>query len=469
MDRFFLLDDKALGLIEPKRLPHTRLGCAVQLTTLLFLGTILPDPTDVPTEVVDYLAEQLGIDDPSCVKAYRAREMTRLEHAREIRDAYGFGEFTDAEPELVRWVDDRAWTTGDGPKALFNGAVAWLRERRVLLPGVSTPARLVARVRDAAMQRLWDTIAGSLSAAQAHALELLLEVGEGARTSDLERLRRGQTRVSGRVMVAALDRVSEITALGIGQVELGAVPRRRVVELARYGMAGKAPALRRHPYARRLATLLATVVYLQAKATDDAVELFDVLMTTELPARAQRQSRDEQARRYPRVSRDAGKLAAAVGVLLEAAEWGPEIGGGPGGRSGLVAAARSIGRDGFAGRRAAGPTPRPAAPVPRRRCAVPAGARNGSCVVSRSPAQGCWSGPVRRAVRSGTTTAEGSPRPRPAPATCGARGGTGRTPDAPTSGDYRLRRRRHRCRRQRGSQSWGPRDGDKPSPGSRAT
>ena len=70
----------------------------------------------------------------------------------------------------------------------------------MLLPGVSTLARLVARVRDAAMQRLWDTLAAPLTAAQAHALELLLEIPDGARTSDLERLRRGPTRVSGRAM-----------------------------------------------------------------------------------------------------------------------------------------------------------------------------------------------------------------------------------------------------------------------------
>ena len=98
-----------------------------------------------------------------------------------------------------------------------------------------------------------------------------------------------------------------------------------MIELTRYGLAGKAPALRRHPHARRLATLLATVGGLQARATDDAVELFDVLTTTELLARAQRQTRDEQALRYPRVSKDAGKLAAAVGVLLEATTWGPKI------------------------------------------------------------------------------------------------------------------------------------------------
>jgi len=121
LDRSFLLDDKARGLIESKRLPHTRLGYAVQLSTLMFLGTFLADPTDAPTEVLDYLAEQLGIADPSCVKAYRVREMTRLEHAREIRVAYGFVEFAGMQDELVWWVQDRAWTSGDGPKALFDG------------------------------------------------------------------------------------------------------------------------------------------------------------------------------------------------------------------------------------------------------------------------------------------------------------------------------------------------------------
>ncbi len=64
--------------------------------------------------------------------------MTRLEHARQIRVAYGFVEFAGMQDELVRWLQDRAWTSGGGPKALFDGAVAWLRERRVLLPAVST-------------------------------------------------------------------------------------------------------------------------------------------------------------------------------------------------------------------------------------------------------------------------------------------------------------------------------------------
>jgi dihydrolipoamide dehydrogenase len=65
--------------------------------------------------------------------------------------------------EVDEWLDARAWTTGDGPKALFDAAAGWLRERRVLLPGASRLARLVASVREAANQRLWDTLYGLLN------------------------------------------------------------------------------------------------------------------------------------------------------------------------------------------------------------------------------------------------------------------------------------------------------------------
>ncbi|MBA3748360.1 MAG: Tn3 family transposase, partial [Solirubrobacterales bacterium] len=114
--------------------------------------------------------------------------------------------------------------------------------------------------------------------------------------------------------------MSEVAGLGLGGVDVSAVPHRRVVALARYGMAAKATALRRHPEPRRLATLVATVRSLEAKAVDDALELFDVLMTNDLLARAARESRNEKLRRYPRLAKDAGKLAAAVGVLLDALE-----------------------------------------------------------------------------------------------------------------------------------------------------
>lgn len=59
--RFFYLSPADVEFLAPYRLPHTRLGCAVQLCTLRFLGVFLPAPTQVPAVVVRTLAEQLQV------------------------------------------------------------------------------------------------------------------------------------------------------------------------------------------------------------------------------------------------------------------------------------------------------------------------------------------------------------------------------------------------------------------------
>jgi len=277
----------------------------------------LEDPTDVPAVVTDYVAEQLGIDDSSVLKAYTERAQTAYEHAWEITEAYGYRQFNDVEADLVAWMDARAWTTGDGPRALFGAAVARLIERKVLLPGVSVLARLVARVRDQADQRLWDTIAGLVSDSQRQILEALLVPGvTSGRLSPLEQLRRGPARVSGREMVTALERAARVIGLGLNEVDTTGLPARRLSALARHGMAGKAAALRDLGSTRRVATLLATVHQLQLSATDDALDLLDVLMATKLLARAERATAKEKLRNLPRLVKASASLAVAVQVLF---------------------------------------------------------------------------------------------------------------------------------------------------------
>ena len=126
-------------------------------------------------------------------------------------------------------------------------------------------------------------------------------------------------------MSAALHRVAEIAGLGMRAVEVPAVPARRVIALARYGMAAKAPKLAEHPYARKLATLLATVRWLEVQATDDALELFDVFMTNELIGRAGKNADRQKLRRLPTQSKHVAVLASAVQVLLEADTWGDAV------------------------------------------------------------------------------------------------------------------------------------------------
>ena len=193
LERFFYLDDTDRKLVAGQREDHNRLGFSVQLATVRYIGRFLADPLEgVPAEVIDFLAGQLQIADPSCVKRYAQRQQTHREHAGKIRETLGLKDFTEAEAELAVFAGRRAWVTGDGPKAIFADAVGWLRDRDVLLPGVSRLARLVARERDAATQRLWETLHAALTGPQRAALDALLEVPPGARVSELERWRAGR-------------------------------------------------------------------------------------------------------------------------------------------------------------------------------------------------------------------------------------------------------------------------------------
>src|SRR5271165_2517139 len=326
LERFFYLDDAGQALVAGLRGDHNRLGFSVQLTTARYIGRFLADPLEgVPAEVIGYLAGQLQIADPSCVKKYAQRQQTHLDHAGKIRKALKLKDFAQVEAELAVYAGRRAWVTGDSPKAIFAHAVGWLRERDVLLPGVTTLARLVARERDAATGRLWESLYAATADQQRAALDALLVVPPGGRVSELERWRTGPARPSGPQMVKALHRVAEIIGSGLSRVELDAsVTPRRLAELAWYGMSADVAQLKRHGDARRMATLVATAAQLEATATDDALELLELLMATELIGTARQEANKETVKRHPRLARASATLAVVAEALLQAREWGAE-------------------------------------------------------------------------------------------------------------------------------------------------
>lgn len=212
-----------------------------------------------------------------------------------------------------------AFNTGDGPHALFADSVDYLRRH----PGVSTLSRLVARVREEATARLHRSLCADLTAVQRARLDELLLVADGERVCELERWRKGVSVPSGKNLERALKRAGEITGSGLpALVGNAAVPRRRLLDLARSGMAAKATALRRQPAAKRWVTVATTVAYLQGKAIDDALELLDLLMVTELLGKAEQASDKEKLRTHPRLARASMKLARAVSVLFEVTEHG---------------------------------------------------------------------------------------------------------------------------------------------------
>ena len=311
LSRYFHLDDADRERVNVRRGAHNKLGLALQLTSVRFLGTFLAEPTAVPSNVVVYVAAQLGIRDVTCLADYAARPTTAWEHAAEIRRVYGYRDFNDpgASFRLVRWLYQRAWLTTEQPSVLFDLATAWLVERQVLLPGVTVLERLVTRIRERANARLYRTLAALPSEEQRDRLKQVLVVPAGSRRSPLDQLRRGPTQPNATGLVDALRRLRAARELGVGDFDLSRLPPGRLRLLERSASTARAQAIQRMPAERGMATLVAFACTLPASAQDDVLDVLDRLLT-DLLARVDRQ---EQRRRL----RTIGDLDVAALLLRD--------------------------------------------------------------------------------------------------------------------------------------------------------
>ena len=128
----------------------------------------------------------------------------------------GFKPFNGWEVvHLMRFLYARMLVSDERPTALFDHATRRLTERQVILPGARVLERL--EVRDHVTKRLYRTLSKRIIGKQAERLDDLLIVPEGERRTPLERLRTPSTRTSSPALVAALERIEAIRALGVSQ------------------------------------------------------------------------------------------------------------------------------------------------------------------------------------------------------------------------------------------------------------
>jgi len=316
--RYFHFDDQDLSVIRKRRGNHNRLGFAIQLATVRFLGTFLSNPIDVPSEVVHFIAQQLGINNTGCLNNYLKRRATRFDHCTEIQTLYGYHAFTDSSYPFryLRWLYSCVWVNQERPSLIFDLSTAWLLERKVLLPGVSTLSRLISKVRERCNQRLWNALNQLPTQKQKNKLKQLLQVNDEDRYSQLDNLRRGPTRASGPSLVSALLRYQKFRDFEVHQLNFSKLPYARLKALARYAATTWAPKLARMPENRRIATLLAFIHIYEIEALDDSLDVLDLLIT-DITAQAKRLGQKQRLRTLRDLDKAALMMKDVCSLLID--------------------------------------------------------------------------------------------------------------------------------------------------------
>jgi TnpA family transposase len=313
--RYFHLDEADLEFISNRRGDHNRLGFALQITSIRFLGCSLLDLNVVPINVQYFVAAQLLISDIDVLTEYSKRETTVREHTALIRTHYGYREISDCKFSLSRLLYVRAWISNERPSLMFDFATAWLIQNKVLLPGVSTLSRWIIEIRKRVSKRLWRLLSALPTLEQKEKLKTLLKIREGKRFSNLDYFRKSPTTISSNSFNLAIIRYMELKEFGIQSIDFSHIPPIRLKMIARYAGMITAPKITEMPEQKRIAILVAFVKTFEAVALDDALEVLDQL-TSEIIGTAKKRVQKNRIRTLKDLDKSALALAEVCKLIL---------------------------------------------------------------------------------------------------------------------------------------------------------
>lgn len=313
---YFTLGVDDLRWVSSQRGDANRLGLAVQLCALSFLGFVPHDLSATPDEVVARL-ERVGVA-PSALGHY-CREVggrLRREHvARVVKRAgwtvCGRGEWK----ALGDWLVARA-LEHDTPSVLFRQALDHLRAERIVRPGLDRLMRAVASARVTADEEVHRRLRPQLTPPCCEQLDALVTTDPALGVAPLVWLGHGATSASPESIKAELAKLAYLRELGDDRLDLSVVPPERRRQLAALARRSTPNALRQMAPQRRHPILLAALADTHTGIVDELVQLLDQALAT-----TDSRARDRLAERELAIARaDVDRLVLLdemIGVVLD--------------------------------------------------------------------------------------------------------------------------------------------------------
>jgi TnpA family transposase len=205
--RFFTFPEPDRREIAQCRGESNKIGFALLLGAVRLTGRFIQDFELAPHSLVAHICEQLRLETP-LILTYPQRQPTRYEHVERIKSYLGLRSFKQTDNDVVvSHVRERV-RAGARLHELMASVEGMLRERKILLPGVTVLERLIGRARVEAEDELFREISERVDDRARAGILALLKVREGEKITPFQQLQQA----AGRPSPNAFNR--EVAALG---------------------------------------------------------------------------------------------------------------------------------------------------------------------------------------------------------------------------------------------------------------
>ena len=273
------LTEDDLAEIAKCRRDHNRLGFAYQVGFVrLFNRFPAQQPLEISDELLHFVSLQVGIDEAR-IADYAPWQHTTSEHQKRIRDYLKLAVFDTGQSKALEHFVFEESCRLEQTASLLARAREFLKGRRVLFPAESVLLRLVGEQKKRAREHIVAKLAGALSPGVIKALDDLLEVKEGEAVSGLQGIKANPAKPSASAMQGLAEKLAAIEATGTLAVDLSWLNANYQRALFHYVRKCSADRLREAGRDRRLAALVCFLRQSYRDAVDQAVDMFDKLLS----------------------------------------------------------------------------------------------------------------------------------------------------------------------------------------------
>lgn len=271
--KYYTFSTYDIDIINKHRRDYNRLGFAVQLALLRNPGWSLISINNIPESVLDYISEQIKVS-PKELELYAQRENTRLEHLQEIRELYGFKNYTDQHTQcLIKTLLPYA-IENDNVINLIKLSINEIRRQKVILPGITTLEKVVSEVISKADEEFIEIVNNSITSEQKYKLDMLINAQTEDSKTKLGWLKEDQGHSSPKAFAQVIERLELIRSLQLELIIVGLHPN-RIRQLSRLGSKYEPFSLRRFEEKKRYSILALYLYELSQNLIDKAIEIHD--------------------------------------------------------------------------------------------------------------------------------------------------------------------------------------------------
>ncbi len=224
--QYFTLTPDDIAEINRCRGKALKLGFALRLCQLRWLGRFPDDAKRAPAPALQYLSEQLALP-PRVLAEYPEQGRIRWVHMERARQHLQYRPFSRARDAVTAWLVPLA-LEHDFAGGLLDALIEHLRREKIVRPGISNLERFVTQVRDQANAQVLQIIERQLTIAQRHALDALLKVPPGKTSTPLQRLKAPPPQATAKNLLDWLEKIKTCRLLGADRLDLTGLHPNRV-------------------------------------------------------------------------------------------------------------------------------------------------------------------------------------------------------------------------------------------------